>query len=659
MPTARLARFTLEALEAREVPSATPFGPLTSAGTFATGVGAVDVKLADFNGDGHLDAAVVNTGFITPLVSILPGNGDGTFGAAQQLASLSNLGQALTLGDFNEDGRVDIAAVSYATNQVVVHLNTSTQGGAITFGTGATFGTFIFPTDIATADINGDGHLDLVVANDFLISTLLLGVGDGTFNTAQSVPGSSASQRVAVADFDGDGLPDVLLTGTTGGGVVLRNVSGNLSIVPGTTISTSAVVLAVATGDFNGDGRADIVVTEDGGTVRVFLNTSASGSISFAAGVTYSFGSNPTDVAVADVNLDGELDLVVTADLNSSVELLTGVGDGTFVPGGFADSVGVPGPLALGDLDGDGDLEAVVALLNTGEIEVFMNTTPVPVPPAPPAPPTGATFGSSSGNGSVRVLNADGTTRFLFNPYPGFTGPVAAAVGDVTGDGTSDVFTAARGTVSVFDGATGARFEGQPFVGYTGAIALAAGDLTGDGVIDVALTAVLNGNTMVFNGATGTLVAQFNAFEGHTGPVELAIGDLNGDGANELVAVARRPAGLQVNVYDIANLRVLDALTLAAPGGDRFSVAVTDPASGPGNLVISSGGTVAVIDTQARAVRALFDLNATVPDVELDIMGDDILVSAPLGGRTGVMRVSGSTFDVLGTYFADEPPLVG
>jgi len=231
-------------------------------------------------------------------------------------------------------------------------------------------------------------------------------------------------------------------------------------------------------------------------------------------------------------------------------------------------------------------------------------------------------------------------------------------LGDVTGDGVSGVFTAARGTVTAFDGATGARFEAQPFVGYTGAISLAAGDLTGDGVVDVAITATLNGNTMVFNGATGALIVQFNAFSGHNGPVELAIGDLNGDGANELVAVARRPAGLQVNVYDIANLRVADELTLAAPGGDRFSVAVTDPASGPGNLVISSGGTVAVIDTQARAVRALFDLNATVPDVELDIMGSNILVSAPLAGRTGVMSVSGSTFDVLGTYFADEPPLV-
>lgn len=279
---------------------------------------------------------------------------------------------------------------------------------------------------------------------------------------------------------------------------------------------------------------------------------------------------------------------------------------------------------------------------------------------APTAPPAAeVSFDTSSGNGTVRVLNPDGTTRFLFNPYAGFTGPVSAAVGDVTGDGTAEVFTAARGTVTVFDGATGARFEAQPFVGFSGDVALAAGDLTGDGVADLAVTATRNGNTMVFNGATGALVVQFDAFTGHNGPVELAIGDLNGDGANELVAVARRPAGLQVNVYDIANLRVADALTLAAPGGDRFSVAVTDPASGPGNLVISSGGTVAVIDTQARAVRALFDLTGTVPDVELDVMGADILVSAPLAGRTGVMRVSGSTFDVLSASFADELLFVG
>jgi hypothetical protein len=308
--------------------------------------------------------------------------------------------------------------------------------------------------------------------------------------------------------------------------------------------------------------------------------------------------------------------------------------------------------LVLADL-GDRIVDTAV-FLGAGSFAVAPSA-----PSAPSAPEAEVSFDTSSGNGTVRVLNADGTTRFLFNPYAGFTGPVSSALGDVTGDGVSDVFTAARGTVTAFDGATGARFEAQPFVGYTGAISLAAGDLTGDGVVDVAITAMLNGNTMVFSGATGALIVQFNAFSGHNGPVELAIGDLNGDGANELVAVARRPAGLQVNVYDIANLRVIDALTLAAPGGDRFSVAVTDPATGPGNLVISSGGTVAVIDTQARAVRALFDLNATVPDVELDIMGGNILVSAPLGGRTGVLRVSGDTFDVLGVYFADEPPLVG
>jgi|GEM_PF-4599133 len=308
--------------------------------------------------------------------------------------------------------------------------------------------------------------------------------------------------------------------------------------------------------------------------------------------------------------------------------------------------------LVLADLSDDVFDTAV--FLGAGSFAVASSA-----PSAPSAPEAEVSFDTSSGNGTVRVLNADGTTRFLFNPYAGFTGPVSSALGDVTGDGVSDVFTAARGTVTAFDGATGARFEAQPFVGYTGAISLAAGDLTGDGVVDVAITAMLNGNTMVFNGATGALIVQFNAFSGHNGPVELAIGDLTGDGVNELVAVARRPAGLQVNVYDIANLRVADELTLAAPGGDRFSVAVTDPASGPGNLVISSGGNVAVIDMQARAVRALFDLNGTVPDVELDIMGSNILVSAPLAGRTGVMSVSGSTFDVLGVYFADEPPLVG
>lgn len=665
MPTARPARFALEALEAREVPSASPFGPLESAGSFAAGNVPVDVQLADFNGDGLLDAAVTSGLFSANLISILPGNGDGTFGTAQALPNVvsSNSGAGLALGDFNNDGRIDIAATRQS-GEIVVHLNTSATGGPITFNAGAAFFSSPLSTDVASADIDGDGNLDLVVSNNFIASSVLRGVGDGTFAPVVLIGiGFSSNQRVAVADFDGDGKTDAAFTNSAGDLRVFQNTStlGAINFNTPISVATGVGSYGVTVGDFNGDGRSDLAATDSGGnTVRVFLNASTgAGSFAFGSGTAYAVGANPLSVAVADVTGDAVADLIVAANGSNTLHVLAGAGDGTFTNAGLRNTGTGPSAVAVGDLDGDGDTDAVVALTNAEQVQAFLNTTPIPIPPAPPAPEAEVSFDTSSGNGTVRVLNTDGTTRFNFSPYSGYTGPVSAAVGDLTGDGVADVFTAARGTVTAFDGATGARFEAQPFVGYKGAISLAAGDLTGDGVADLAVTAALNGNTMVFNGATGALLVQFSAFVGHNGPVELAIGDLNGDGANELVAVARRPAGLQVNVYDIANLRVADTLTLAAPGGDRFSVAVTDPATGPGNLVISSGGTVAVIDTQARAVRSLFDLNGTVPDVELDVTGADILVSAPLAGRTGVMRVSGSTFDVLGVYFADQPPLVG
>jgi hypothetical protein len=278
--------------------------------------------------------------------------------------------------------------------------------------------------------------------------------------------------------------------------------------------------------------------------------------------------------------------------------------------------------------------------------------TAVTVGPAP-APQTPVALDVTAGNGTVRVLNADGTTRFNFTPYAGFTGRVSAATGDVTGDGVADVLTAARGVATLFNGATGERFEARPFVGHTGDIELAVGDLTGDGIADVALTASRNGNTMVFNGATGALVAQFNAFTGHNGPVELAIGDLDGDGTNELVAVARRPAGLQVNAYDFVRFAVTQSFTVPAPGGDRFAVAVTAPDSGPGLLVLASGSAVAAIDTRAGAVRALFD-TGTPGGVDLDVIGADVMLSGAIGGRTAVARVGLDPLGVLDVFFADE-----
>jgi hypothetical protein len=250
----------IEILENRTLPS------FVYAGNYAVGDEPWFVAVGDFNGDGTPDLAAANRRSGT--VSVLLGNGDGTFQAGQTLSSGGNAPLSVAVADFNGDGKQDLAVAYTANREVVVFL-----------GNGD--GTFQAPTryqlrgsySVAVGDFNGDGTPDLAVAENITVS-VLLGNGDGTFQAPVSYAVGDQPWSVAVGDFNGDGIPDLAVANAGDGtaSVLLGNGDGTFQAALNYAVGSDP--RSVAVGDFNGDGFPDLAVTNytDPGTVSVLLN---------------------------------------------------------------------------------------------------------------------------------------------------------------------------------------------------------------------------------------------------------------------------------------------------------------------------------------------------------------------------------------------------
>ena len=290
-----------------EVTTATSSIALSAPRGFDAGSGPQSVAVGDFNGDGKPDLAVVNS--YSNNVSILLGNGDGTFQIHVDYPTGAQPG-SVAIGDFNGDGKLDLAVVNSYSNNVSVLLGNGngTFQPAVSYGTGSGTG----PAFVAVGDFNHDGKLDLAVANSNSSNvSVLLGNGDGTFQTAVNYDVGGAPTSIAVGDFNHDGKLDLAVAVPVPGpstyvSVLLGNGDGTFQ----TAVNYNAPYApdAVAVGDFNGDGNLDLVVGNRSSNISVFLGN---GDGTFRTAVNYSAGYNPSSVAVGDFNNDGTLDLAV------------------------------------------------------------------------------------------------------------------------------------------------------------------------------------------------------------------------------------------------------------------------------------------------------------------------------------------------------------
>ncbi|MEG4107675.1 DUF4347 domain-containing protein [Microcoleus sp. S13_C5] len=337
-------------------PTATPF----SIGT------------GDFNGDGFPDLAVINLN--SRDISILLGTGTGSFGTATNLFNPGNeIPNSIAVRDFNGDSKLDLAVanpISGANGDFVsIRLGTGTG----TFGNPTNFGQGINPRSIAAGDFNGDGRLDLATAplsgNNL---SILLGDGTGSFSTPVSI-NAGASLTIATADFNSDSKLDLVTSNnsaTNNISVLLGDGTGNFSAPVNFSAGTGNHF--VVTGDFNGDSKLDLAVSNTASNnVSVLLGD---GTGNFGTATNFSVGSSPESVIAGDFNGDGKTDLAASNGGDNNVSVLLGNGTGSFgTTVNF--SVGTfPRSIATGDFNADGKLDLATPNFTSKDVSILLNT---------------------------------------------------------------------------------------------------------------------------------------------------------------------------------------------------------------------------------------------------------------------------------------------
>jgi hypothetical protein len=543
---------------------------------YVVGSNVAAVAIGDLNGDGKLDLAIANAaGNGSGGLNVLMNRGDGTFAAPVSYRP-GNDSMHLAIGDVNDDGDPDLV-VADASGGVVVLLN----DGNGTFVAQAAFETDSVATSVVVADFNGDGRTDIAYTGDSL--NVLMNTGNSTFDLKEAYPYGDASsgpdEAVALGDLNGDQLPDLALVNGQSGiaSVFVNQLAGRFVRHD---YSAGSDPKFVALGDLNGDGRADLVVAGDGRSDFVtVLSSTSSGSYSSDAG--YRSGLRSTAIAIADVNGDGTSDLVTASDNTLNVILNRGKSGLATIPVSYP--VASSGYVAVGDLDGDGDLDLAAA----GALNVD-GQNPV-------------------GYASILLNKGNGTYDAPVN-YTAGTYAFDVKIGDLNGDGKLDLVVADQdqGTdgsqaaleVTVFLNAGGGTFAaGVPYpVAATGTanldLSIGLGDLNGDGRPDL-VEALADGSvagfgkvTILLNNGSGAFVESAN---GPTG-IEVSrilVADLNGDGRADLAASESTTKTVAVLLNRGAG--ILDSPVRYSILGDGFDIAAGD-LNGDGKIDLTVAG---------------------------------------------------------------------
>jgi hypothetical protein len=595
-------------------------------GTFQAPVGyatAADprmVVVADFNGDGKLDLATTNAGSET--ISVLLGNGNGTFQTHKDNSTAKAASCiSLTVGDLRNDGRHDIIAGCQALGLVGVLLS----NGDGTFKAIKTYPVPIGVTDVAVGDFNGDGKPDVAVTNGGTNVSVLTGSGSGTLKAAVTFGTNFGPTGVVAVDLNGDGKAD-LVTANSGApfGVITANISVLLSngkslfaartdYAVGSGTDTGAYS-GIAAADLTGKGNPDLIVPITYAfpyEISILMNK---GKGTFDAPVNYSLPTGPIAVVAGDFNNDHKADIAVANGNGSgSITVLLNSGTGTFPTYTEYPTNGIPYGLAVGDFNKDGNLDIVATNGSPSTVSVLLGNGAGGFAPFAAYPtgsdPISVTVGDFNHDGwpdlavanelgqsvSILINKADGSGTFL--PKVDYTipaGPMSIATGSFRGNGTLDLVVATNSAfpgIMVLLGNNDGTFQTPvPYDTMNNAYAVTVGDFNNDGNLDLAVTIVSAGSNFAYvevmpGAGDGTFGAGVTLATGAL-PAGIVAADFNGDGSLDLATGNGTTAGDLGSATVLLNEPVIglapNSLTFAAQKVGTTSAAQVITVSNPG-----------------------------------------------------------------------------
>jgi hypothetical protein len=308
------------------VPSTSSFS-VTNTYSLTGNSSPADVAVADFDGDGKQDVVIINNNLGN--VSVLPGNGNGTFGTAVSFTTVTSP-KAVTIADFNGDTKLDMAIISNSSSSMDVHLNSSTGAGVFNFAAPVTY-TVNSPYAITTANFDGLNGIDIaVVSNSGNNVSEFLNNGLGSFGTATSFSVGSSPYDLTTGDFNNDGKIDIVTANYYGYNLSVllgTGTAGSFTTAVNYSTANSVYPEAVITIDYDGDGNLDLATVGTNsfsiGYVEVLLGTGLTAgtfgtAISFTTNASFGFS---TKLISRDYDLNSKPDLVFAPYSTSSVAM--------------------------------------------------------------------------------------------------------------------------------------------------------------------------------------------------------------------------------------------------------------------------------------------------------------------------------------------------